>query len=311
MNSTELSRVVNRYLFVPISDDSAEQLHSVAISLAATLTVAEATSYVEAIFDNRAQTKFVLLFNLKYEDSFDEKIYLPTIVYVVLEVYVLWQALFAVELSENLKRIISLLVRNYSVLKKGNWDDLLCQEWIKDLYVYYEAHGYKTVETVRYTDLLNAVVPKLQWSRTGLDIGLKDVYDQLRSLCVAGVKDQVSEYLGSIAFQNVRSPFAKVYLLVDKMVYEWNWKYICKSPVRKIAEALGSEAKKRKKLSKIATEISKEITENQVLYPNMPSSILLRRISNGKPCNVDDCFFSALEFGVYLYYELLLESINN
>lgn len=311
MKSRDLSCVINRYLFIPIGDDLVENLHVVAVSMAAELTVENVAPYVEAVFHNKPYFKFVNQFRSKYEETFDNKLSLPAIVYIVLLVYVLRMALQVKELSEDTKIKISLVVRNYSVLKKGNWGGLHCQEWLKDLYAYYESHSCKTVGPVGYTDLLNAVVPKIQWSETGMAIDKKEVYDQLRSLCAAGIRGKANSYVESTAFKNLSSPFAKVYMLAYHMAYEWNWKYISKSPVNKMAEVLGEDRKRKKKLSKIVDEVIEEITADNVLIPDASSSVLLKRIFDRTPCAADGYMFSALEFGVYLYYEMLLLSINN
>lgn len=311
MESRDLSRAINRYLFIPIGDDIAEKLHGVAVSLATELSVENVVPYVESVFHNNSYFKFIRQFNSKYEETFDDKLSLPAIVYTVLLVYELRLALQAEELSDDTKIKISLVVRNCSVLKKGNWGGLPCQEWLKDLYAYYESHSCQTIDSVGYTDLLNAVVPKAQWAGIDMDIDKKEVYDQLRSLCAAGIRGKANSYVESSAFKNMISPFAKVYLLAAQMVYEWNWKYISKSPVRKMAEVLGEERKRRKKLSKIVDEVIEEITADKLLIPDWSSSILLKRICDRTPCEADDYMFSALEFGVYLYYEMLLLSINN
>lgn len=311
MESRDLSCVINRYLFIPLGDDLVENLHVVAVSIATELTIENVASYVEVVFRGKSYDKFVHQFKSKYEETFDDKPSLPAIVYIVLLVYVLRMALQAKELSEDTKINISLVVRNCSVLKKGNWGGLPCQEWLKDLYAYYESHSCKTVCPVGYTDLLNAVVPKTQWAETDMDIDKKEIYNQLRSLCAAGIRGKVNSYVGSAAFKNMSSPFAKVYLLAYQMTYEWNWKYISKSPVNKMAEVLGEDRKRRKKLSKIVDEVIKEITEDNVLIPDETSSVLLKRVCDRIPCAADDYMFSALEFGVYLYYEMLLLSINN
>lgn len=311
MKSRDLSCVINHYLFIPIDNDLVENLHVVAVSMASELTAENVAPYVEAVFHNKSYFTFVHKFKSKYAETFDDKPSLPAIVYIVLLVYVLKMALHAKELSEDTKIYISLIARNCSVLKKGNWGELPCKEWLRDLYAYYENHSCKTVIPVGYTDLLNSVVPKTQWAEIGISIDKKEVYDQLRSLCAAGIRGKAKSYVESADFKNVSSPFAKVYLLAYYMAYEWNWKYISKSPVNKMAEVLGEDRKRRKKLSKIVDEVIEEITEDNVLIPDASYSVLLKRVFDKTPCAADGYMFSALEFGVYLYYEMLLLSINN
>jgi len=58
-------------------------------------------------------------------------------------------------------------------------------------------------------------------------------------------------------------------------------------------------------------EVTAVIVKEQLVTPGEGSSILLSRIVEGKNAMLDERMFSALEFGVYLYYELLLETFNS
>ena len=64
-------------------------------------------------------------------------------------------------------------------------------------------------------------------------------------------------------------------------------------------------------LSKIVADVQSGVAKDYIVKPNEASSILLLRINDGKNTALDDRMFSVLEFGVYLYYEMLLENFNN
>ena len=54
-----------------------------------------------------------------------------------------------------------------------------------------------------------------------------------------------------------------------------------------------------------------EFPANSIVAPNEKSSVLLSRCSSGNNSELDGKPFSVLELGVYLYYELLLETYND
>ena len=75
--------------------------------------------------------------------------------------------------------------------------------------------------------------------------------------------------------------------------------------------ALGENAKKRRQLGNIVADITTCLQKEQMIKPNEGSSFLLTRIAEGSNTSLDKRMFSALEFGVYIYYELLLETFNS
>lgn len=312
MGSKELKTIINKYLFVPIADEMAEQLHEVAGVIAAETGVENASTYIRSSYLNQASSSFKSQVQTQYKEKYGESLRLPTLVYAILETYTVMLVMASENASENTKSRISLIARNYAVLRKGDFGSLLCPEWMMQMNNYYASHGSKPFTgSSNYTSLLNTVISKAQWSETGLDMTDQSVYDQLRSLCVAVARGRVSGFLSSAAYQNSKSPFAQVYILVKKMVYEWQWNYISVSPVKRIIEVMGEKTGKRKKLCNIVGEVVNEVGGVNLVSPTNPSSILLKRIKDGKSHYIDSRTFNVLEFGVYLYYEMLLESYKN
>ena len=312
MESNELRRLLNRHLFVPISEELEGQLKEVVDTQVSEMTAETVTKYAKAVFQNQVDGTFKNAILTKYKEQYGESLTLPNIVYPILGGYALRQMVHSNAIDANLKAKSSLIVRNYAVIRKGNWDGIICSKWLIDIYNYYgEYSKKKVINNMAYNNLLKAVTPKAQWTETGLEITEKAVYDQIRSLCASGARGKLNGYVGSAEFKSIYSSFTKVYLLVKKMVKEWNWKYISESPVEKLRYALGEDAKKRKKLGNIVADVTAGVTNEQIVKPNEESSLLLARISEGKNAMLDEQMFSALEFGVYLYYELLLETFNS
>ena len=312
MGRKELKTIINKYLFVPITDELAEQLHAVADTIAAETGFESASTYVRSSYLNQASPLFKGRVQTLYIEQYGESLQLPALVYAILETYTVMLVMLSEKTSEETKNRISLTARNYSVLRKGNFGRLLCPEWVMQMNDYYAIHGSKQyAESSNYTSLLNAVISKAHWSETGLDILDQNVYDKLRGLCVAVVRGRVSGFVSSATYQNVQSPFAQVYLLVKKMVYEWQWTYISASPVKRVLEVMGEKAGKRKRLCNIVNEVVNETGEDNLVLPKNPSSILLERIKDGRQLFIDSRTFNVLEFGVYLYYEMLSESYKN
>lgn len=312
MGNKELRNLINRHLFVPVSEELTGQLHDVVVSLVAGMDKDTVTEYAKAVFNNRIEWKFKNAIQTKYKEQYSDDLNIPNIVYLILEGYTLRETIQSDAVDVSTKARFSLIVRNCAVIRKCNWNGIVCSKWMIELYDNYEQYGKKKViGCVAYNTLLKTVVPKTQWTETGFEITEKAVYDQIRNLCASGVRGELSWYIRSHEFKNISSPFAKAYLLAKKMVKEWNWKYISDSPVEKLRVALGEEIKKRKQLGKIVEEVKGGVANDQIVKPIEGSSILLARIAEGQNTMLDERVFSALEFGVYLYYELLLETFNS
>lgn len=312
MESKELRSFINSYLFVPISEELAGQLQAVIATQIPEMTAETVTKYAKSVFKNQEDWTFKNAIQTKYKELFGESLTMPNIVYLILEGYALRLTVQSDTIDESSRAMFSLIVRNCAVTRKGNWDGIVCSKWLIEIYEYYEEYGKKKViNNVAYNDLLKAVLPKTQWVDTGMEMSEKAVYDQIRSLCASGIRGKQSWYISSQEFKSISSPFVKVYLLAMKMVKEWNWKYISESPIEKMRVALGEDAKKRKQLGKIVPDITTGVAKEQIVNPIEGSSILLARIAVGKNTMLDERTFTALEFGVYLYYELLLETYNS
>lgn len=311
MESKELTNAINKHLFVPIPEDLAKHLQEVVVNHISGMTAEIVTNYAKALFRNQVDWKFKNTVQTQYKEQFGGTLTLPNIVYLILEGYTLRLTVESDEIDHGSKAKFSLIVKNCAVTRKGDWDGIVCSKWLMDIYGYYDEFSKKNViKNVAYSSLLKAVTPKTQWTETGLGITEKEVYDQIRSLCASGVRGELSWYINHEC-KSISSPFVKAYLLAKKMVKEWNWKYISDSPIEKLKVALGEETKKRKQLGKIVEEVTAGLAKEQLVKPIEGSSILLARIAEGKNAMLDGRMFSALEFGVYLYYELLLETFNS
>ena len=311
MGSKQLKQAIDKHLFISLDDELITQLHEVSNSMVADLDAVSVSDYVCSFMQNNVSQSFTEAFRVKYKEMYGEEVKLPAIVSVILETYVILLALQSDETEEMEKMHFSLIVRNYAVLRKGDWNRLLCQNWIMEMYSYYETYAADMVKSsIDYSQLLDAVVPSENWNDTGLDITQQAVYDQIRSLCMAGYYGRISGYIKTWAFKKLTSPFAQVYVLVCKMVKEWNWKYLSLSPVKKLIEVLGENYKRKKMLSNIVTEVLDEVQKEQLCVPDEESSVLLARVHNNRPIAIDSKMFTVLEFGVYIYYEMLLETIN-
>lgn len=312
MESKQLKHAIDKKLFISLDDELVEQLFEVIKSMVADLDADFVSDYVCSFMQNRVSQSFTEEFRKKYEEMYGEGVKLPGIVSVILETFVVLLALQSDETEEMEKMHFSLIVRNYAVLRKGDWNKLLCPNWIMEMYSYYETYAADMVKSsINYTQLLDAVVPNESWNDTGLDISQQTVYDQIRSLCMSGYFGRISGFIKTSEFEKLTSPFAQVYVLVCRMVKEWNWKYLSSSPVKKLVEILGENCRRKKMLSNIVTEVLDEVPQDQICIPIEESSALLLRVYNNKPIAIDGKMFTALEFGVYIYYEMLLETFND
>lgn len=311
MASNELKRVIDTQLFVPLGSDVTSQLNDVSVKMADTLDIATTENLVLGFLCGRVVFSFKQSFREKYKSLYGNIPDLPAVAYTILELYVVRLALLSETVTNDVKIQISLVTKNAAVLKKGNWQGVLCQEWLSEIFSYADNHKQQTITIKPYNELIDTVVASDSWAEAGLEISQQDIYNQLRSLCVAGMRGEVNAYVMSNEFKSLTSPFSQTYMIVKKMIKEWQWKYIDQSPVSKLNGILGKDAKKRKNLNNIMNDIKTSLPAAQLIKPALKSSVLLRKMYDGKSSEIDNLMFSSLEFGVYLYYELLLETYND
>ena len=311
MTSEELNEAINSQLFVPISGELVEHLFEVTESLALTLGEKEVDSYSRSFFSGEIDCIFTKQVSEQYEDLFGVELIIPTVVFRVLQICIVLIIIESGDLDKDVKAKYSLIVRNNAVLAKANFGKILCTHWIEKMYSFYISYGDKSFKKcLQFEPLMKTIVSRLSWSETGLDLNDLDVYNQLRSLCVYVVRSQIITFSKSQEFMNLNSPFAKIYVLVSRMVRTWHWVYIEHSPVKLIIETMGSDIKKRKKLKRIVEEVRRELPDGDIVFPRQHSSILLDRVAFRRNIRLDETMFTSLEFGIYLYYEMLLENYN-
>lgn len=309
MESKDLKQIINQYLFIPLNEELVEQLHDIAEMMTKDIDTGKVETYAHSFFTDEVNYQFQHLFIQKFEEQYGDKLQLPAIVYIILEMYIIGLCVDSDTMNDDMKNKFSLIVKNTSILRKGNWNGITCPEWVIKVFNYNNQNKCITINgSQSFFQLINAVIPSNNWAETGLEITGQDIFNQLRSLSASGIRERMTCYVNSREYKLLNNPFACVYVLVIKMVKEWNWKYIEASPVKKMNEILGKEAKKRKILSNIADDIRNTVNSSYLVKPTMKSSTLLKRVNDGKPCRIEGAKFSALEFGVYLYYEMLLET---
>ncbi len=309
MESKELKRMINVHLFVPIEEALANQLCKISELMVATIGVDLVDTYVRSFYHNEVNTFFKRQFRDKYIEQYGEELVLPSVIYIILEIYVVRQAILSDTFDNRTRLNFSYIVKNYAILRKNRCLSVQCGDWILDIYKICSQLSFKPVScNISFSNLIKSVILSDDWDGTGMDINESSVYSQLRSLSAAGFRDRCNVFIKSEAYQNIASPFLQVYILVYKMVKEWNWKYISSTPVCKLKDVLGDDATKKMNLSKISEIVLGGISSSQIICPKMKSSVILQRLNDNIACSFDKTKFSALEFGVYLYYELILES---
>lgn len=312
MTSKELCENINSCLYVPISEDLADRLLEVITNLVADLDANDVDICSRAFFKRDVSPSYEKKFKTQYNITYGEDLELPAVAFEVLEICQVLLLLQSDEVNDDLKAKYSLIVRNNAIWRKSDWYGVLCPIWIEKMYSYYPEYYRSEVKFyLNFDSLLETIVINGTWNDTGLDIYAQNTYNRLRSLCAFVMKGRVSAFSDTTAFTSLSSPFAQVYLLVVKMVRDWKWKYIEASPVKIIISVMGKNAKKRKELGKITKDVKKELPITSIVAPVEKSSVLLARVSEDCNTEIDEQRFSVLEYGVYLYYELLLETYND
>lgn len=312
MGNDDLMCAINAHLFIPLDGKIIERLqyNVMQLLLEADINMVEDCTY--SFFINVVSPDFRNSFDMNYQKLYKDSLFLPDIVYVILEIFFVRKCIEADDISANVRRKYSCVVRNFAVLLKGRWSNLKCSDWVIGMYKYSNVDIDKSKHTgTPSQSFLNSILPYDNWDDTGLDISNINIFRQIHDLCIVATKNHFNNFIDSFAFLKYSSPFVRVYMLFCKMMNNYDWKYLSIEPPKIIISTMGKASTEKKKFRRIVDIIRNELNSDDLYKPTMKSSVLLRKVFSNYHCGIEECMFSVLEFGIYLYYELLLESYND
>lgn len=240
------------------------------------------------------------------KDNDSELTTLPTNVIARLSLFSVY--LTVLEESDDLKRhLYATMFMNAMILAKGRWNELSNEVVIREIYKFHITN-YLTEHDTTGEVLSTSIISIIAKFRTGNDennLNKLQITD-LQTIAKDAAYYRCDELLKNQELLNISNPFARVYSIITRLVDSYQYLYYNYDAEAYITQSANGE-KKNKMLSNILKDIeplSRDI--------NTGTSVLLRLINKEQVKNSDFLLqrkLNVIEFGLYLYYELLIEQM--
>ena len=309
--NNELSEILKDCLVIPYSSELIERLQSLCNQYAVNHNIDDNWVARQAIllFSNQKEQSLKKEIETAYEDLFGDKIVLPLIVVNALIVYIICQAIDGMYedadaefCSMSLMNCVILLNENYGSMPfakilVGGYGKL--QSYMKDTTKNFE------VDVEPFSEKLFVATPH-QLISEGFD---EDNIKVCKKLAVDAWKYNtikfLEQYRGKSNFYY--DYFVAISKIVDSLPYIYTY-------VNVDAVLAYLDNKYDEEECKTISEICEEMKTKEVSVESCEceSSIILRLLKNDKDVstlNFTESKLSKHDFGVYLYYELLMEKI--
>lgn len=309
--NNELSEILKDCLVIPYSSELIERLQSLCNQYAVSHNIDDNWVARRAIllFSNQKEQSLKKELETAYEDMFGDKVVLPLIVVNALIVYIICQAIDGMYedadaefCSMSLMNCVILLNENYGSMPfakilVGGYGKL--QSYMKDTAKNFE------VDVEPFSEKLFVDTPQQLISK-GFD---EDNIKVCKKLAVDAWKYNTIKFLEQ--YREKSNSYYDYYVVISKIINSIPHIYIYLD-VDAVLAYLDNEYDEEE--CKMISEIFKELINKGVSVESYEceSSIILRSLRKDKlVCNLNFMLskLSKHDFGVYLYYELLMEKI--
>lgn len=307
-----LQRLLNEVVVTPYDPDVTSRLASVCDVVADEVTVANIDRYIASFVFNKPDLEFKKEVEDKYAESYpeEEPILLPPLFAIVLAQYIAIEAITN-KLEGRDQATASLILMNYMFYRKGSLTRLILPNHIAAMY-------YKLDDYVKRQDNI-CINDDLKHTKEILSSPdyLKENYNdeevrkevrQMAKMAVMYKRRAIVDKYRGVKKKNV---YVKVYDYLSDILNQGEWVFL-KDDVKELLSNVISE-EEQKKQATIEGIVGELIIAGVALpYDTLEdSSLLLKYVQKADTISAEirSKRLTVLEFGVYVYYELLLERI--
>ncbi len=307
-----LQKMLNEVVVTPYNPEVTSRLAAICDEYAENVAVTELDGYIKTFVLNQPDMSFKEELEKKYADQYpnDESIVLPPIFTIVLSQYIVCKAITEY-MGEQDQATASLMVMNYMLYRKGSLTRLILPDYIKGMYSKIDDY-VSNLNTLSldgdYNHLRGLMENPAYLTENGNNA---DLSNEIRRMALTTYRYHQQCLINKYVNEDDSQPYVKVYKFLYELMTKTPWKYVKNDVVTFIKNIVSVDG-----LKKTATidSIVAELTKSEVELPfntREESSLLLRYVSKEDevPDEIRSRRLTVLEFGVYLYYELLLEFI--
>lgn len=307
-----LQRLLNEVVVTPYDPDKTSRLAAVCDTMADNVSVNNIDRYIESFVFNKPDWEVKKEVEGKYAEMYPEEdvLVLPPLFAIVLSQYITIVAISS-KLEGEDQATASLILMNYMLYRKGSLTRLILPGHIADLY--YKLDNYiNTQDRIEVSGNQQHLGKMLaQPNYLAKHYNDEEVKSEIREIAKMAVLYKRQAIISEYRMKHKTNTFVKVYEYLCDVIEQSKWLFM-KNDVKKILLEIVSEAEQKKQAT--IEGIVNELTKANVSLPygKIKESSLLLRYVNGDdaiPDEIKSKRLTVMEFGVYVYYELLLEHI--
>ena len=307
-----LQRLLNEVVVTPYDPDITSRLTTVCDTMADDVTVDNIDRYIVSFVFNKPDWEVKKEVEEKYAEMYadEEALVLPPLFAIVLSQYITIVAI-STKLEGMDQATASLILMNYMLYRKGTLTRLILPGHIAEMY-------YKLDHYIQSQDKIDASGDQQHLKELLAQPNyLAEHYDdeevkcEVREIAKMAVLYKRQFIISEYKTKNRTNTFVKVYEYLSDVVEESKWLFM-ENDVKQILQEIVSEEEQKKQAT--IEGIVNELIKAKVSLPYErieESSLLLRYVNRDEaiPDEIKSKRLTVMEFGVYVYYELLLEHI--
>lgn len=307
-----LQVLLNEVVVTPYDPVITSRLASVCETMADEVTVDNIDRYIASFVFNKPDWDFKREVEEKYAEMYpsEEALVLPPLFAIVLSQHITINAI-TTKLGGRDKATASLILMNYMLYRKGSLIRLILPNHIAGMYSKLDDYiaGQDTIDCSKEQKHIGNIMADSGYLTEHYDD--EDVKREVREMAKMATLYKQQAIIGKYQTEHKKKVFVKVYEYLYEVIENTQWLFMKNDIKQLIIEVTSSdEQKKQATIEGIVQELTKAGVH--LPYDKLePSSLLLKYISKKEPipAEIKNKRLTVMEFGVYVYYELLLEHI--
>lgn len=308
-----LQELLNEVVVTPYDAQIIERLTEICNEAAENVTVDDIDGYIEAFVHNKPDMEFKKTVEESYSEKYpdEEAIDLPPIFAIVLAQYITIASITQY-MDERDQATASLILMNHLLFRKGSLTRLILPNHIKEMLSKIDAYIANQDKIV--VDGEFGKMKELLSGPNYLDEHYQEaeVKAEVRKMAKTAYLYQQQLIVAKHKTVSEKKPYEKTYNFLFELLKHTPWKFTNNDVATLLRQVLTEDGQKK---TATIENVVKELVEAgaELPYDTLErSSLLLRYLqSGGKEVSQElkNRRLTVMEFGIYIYYELLLEYI--
>lgn len=307
-----LQKMLNEVVVTPYDAEITSRLAAVCDATAEEVTIDNIDRYIQSFVYNKPNWEIKKEIEEKYAELYpsEGEIVLPPLFAIVLAQYISIVAINN-KMEGQDKAVASLILMNYMLYRKGSLSRLILPNHIADMF--FKLDDYISEEDIIGEGDELKCIGEIMSDPDYLSehYSEEDVRKEVREMAKLATLYKRRAIIDKYQKMRTKNFYVKVYEYLLEVIKQSNWLFMKNDVKQLLAEIINEEEqKKQATIEGIVNELLK--ADVKLPYDNLEESSLLLNYIKGKepiPAELKSKRLMVMEFGVYLYYELLLEHI--